>query len=95
MENRANEIIINKIIDNTVLESYIIQKSVNYQMMIYNLIKDFDNIYYYGFREFKEIEDYNLDFKYINLNYTLKVFKEDNLLDEERAEYINSLGVII
>ncbi len=95
IENKANEIIINKIIDNIVFESYIIQKSENYQMMIYNLIKDFDNIYYYGFRDFKEIEDYNLDFKYINLNYTLKVFKEDNLLDKERAEYINSLGVII
>lgn len=95
IENKVNEIIINKVIDNIVFESYMIQKSENFQMMIYNLIKDFDNIYYYGFRDFKEIEYYNLDFKYINLNYTLKVFKEDNLLDEERSEYINSLGVII
>lgn len=95
IENKYNEIIINKIIDNIVLESYIIQKSSNYELMIYNLIKDFTNIYYYGIKNFKEIEDYNLDFKYINLNYTLKVFKEDNLLDEDRSKYINSLGVII
>lgn len=95
IENKANEIIINKIIDNIVFESYIIQKSLNYEMMIYNLIKDFNNIYYYGFRNFKEIKDYNLDFKYINLNNKLKVFKENNLLDEDRTKYINSLGAII
>ncbi len=95
MENRANEIIINKIIDNTVLESYIIQKVLNYEVMLYNLIKDFDNIYYYGFRDFKYIKEHNLNFKYINLDYKLKVFKDNNLLDEDSSKYINSLGAII
>lgn len=89
IENKSNEIIINKIIDNKIVESYTVSKLLNYDTIIQNINKDFNEIYYYG------LKDYNLCFKYIDFNNKLKVFKENNLLDKEKIEYINSLGVTI
>lgn len=95
IENRKNEIIVNKIEGISILESYTLKKSYNIENQIYDLTKEYSEIYYYGDEHFIEVEKFNLDIKYIDLNNKLKLIKSRTVLLESRSKYINCIGVIL
>ena len=95
IENRKNEIIVNKIEGISILESYILKKSYNIENQIYDLTKEYNEIYYYGDENFIEVEKFNLDIKYIDLNNKLKLIKSRTVLLESRSKYINCIGVML
>lgn len=95
IENRKNEIIVNKIEGISILESYTLKKSYNIENQIYDLTKEYNEIYYYGDEHFIEVEKFNLDIKYIDLNNKLKLIKSRTLLLESRSKYINCIGVML
>ena len=90
IENRENSIIVNTILKNQVVESYIINSNNNIIDYLKNLNKN-NKILFYGLRN--EIVK-NSNFKELSLDDKLNIYpiKENNI---NNLEYISTLGMLI
>lgn len=90
IENRENSIIVNTILKNQVVESYIINSNNNIIDYLKNLNKN-NKILFYGLRN--EIVK-NSNFKELSIDDILTIYpiKENNI---NNLEYISTLGMLI
>lgn len=97
VEYKGNEIIVNKVENKRVIETYILQNTHQSYQSIVKLIEEYNQAFYYGSLENNIINNAN-----DNNNFKSMELKEDKKLqitkcsDEyEKIEYINSIGMII
>lgn len=87
IENRKNDLIINKVYNNQITESYIIFKEYDNEELINNLSQN-ELTYYYGISD-----DYTKHIKKLEFNNKINLNHDGNLIDN--INYLNELGMII
>ena len=86
IENRKNDLIINKIYNNQIIESYILSKDYANREFINNLSQS-ESTYYYGISD-----DYIKYTKKLEVNSKLNLHNDGNLIDN--INYLNELGMV-
>lgn len=97
IEYKDNEIIVNKVENKRVIETYILQNTHQSYQSIDKLIEEYNQGFYYGLLGDNVINNSNQNNNFKNIE-----LKEDNKLqiigfsdENEKIEYINSIGMII
>ena len=100
LEIRKDELLLNKVINGKVYESYILPKNNYSREYINKLGYTMKTIYYYG-KEGLALDDEeilkleNVEINPVILNMTNKNISISKDLDQDVSKYINSIGIVI
>lgn len=96
IECRDDKLLLNKVVNNIIYESYILQRNMTSIEYIKSISEEYKNIYFYGNLDLKDsLKIPNTKLNAVTLDMeklTLDISKD---LDQEVSKYINAIGIVI